>query len=359
MASRRSRGATSQGSSASTSISETLSRLGMTQEQFQAKQAELLTVLLQNQPFEPQNGNTTRPLPTLEISGSGAERSRSSSVSSSSSRSTSPAFPRTPSRSNPPEVVPLRPRDQMELILEAKNRRKERQRRGSTSRSREDERVFLTPGRGSEQSQAPQLPPETPHHYRYYSERVVGEASSSKRTLDNSAEAETPSRDRGRFKVPAPRYPKTPSRKKVAGGSSCPVTPRSSPPPMVNLVSSPGPMRSGPLDKAQLPFKLPPGPYSERKPDIPYAAIIGRAILASPNHALALQDIYEYITTVYPHYKRGEVTWMNSVRHALSTMAVFRKVARGRAEGKSLWAIYDCDLPCFQGGGSRSTFALI
>ena len=112
-------------------------------------------------------------------------------------------------------------------------------------------------------------------------------------------------------------------------------------------------MRPDTPDKNHLPFKLPPGPYSQSKPDIPYAAIIGRAILASPNHALALQDIYEYITTVYPYYKRGEVTWMNSVRHALSTMAVFRKVARGRAEGKSLWAIYDCDLPCFNGGGFK------
>ncbi len=107
----------------------------MTQEQFQAKQAELLTVLLQNQPFEPQNGNTTRPQPTLERSRSeqaSAGRSRSSSMSSSSSRAPSPAFPRTPSRSNHPELAPLRPRDQMELILEAKNRRKERQRRGSS-----------------------------------------------------------------------------------------------------------------------------------------------------------------------------------------------------------------------------------
>ncbi|RPD64441.1 hypothetical protein L226DRAFT_569877 [Lentinus tigrinus ALCF2SS1-7] len=356
MASRRGRGVSAQGSSASTSISETLSRLGMTHEQFQAKQAELLTVLLQNQPFVPQNGNVTRYLPMLESASSGhasAGRSRSSSVSSTSSRATSPAFPRTPSRSNHPELVTPRPRDQMELILEAKNRQKERQRRESTSRSREDERVLSTPSHSTEQPQTPNVPPETPHHYRYYSDRVVGEASSSKRTLDNPLEAETPSRDRGRFKVPAPRYPKTPSRKKVAGRSSCPVTPRSSPPPVVNLVSSPGPMPSDPPDGDHLPFKLPSGPYSQSKPDIPYAAIIGRAILASPNHALALQDIYEYITTVYPFYKRGEVTWMNSVRHALSTMAVFRKVARGRAEGKSLWAIYDCDLPCFDGGGFK------
>lgn len=151
--------------------------------------------------------------------------------------------------------------------------------------------------------------------------------------------------------MPAPRYPKTPSKKAVA--SSCPSTPRSSPPPVVNLVSSPGPMRPAPLEGDHLPFTLPPGPYSTVKPDLSYAAIIGRAILASPNHALALQDIYEYITTVFPHYQRGEPTWMNSVRHALSTMAVFRKVQRGRAEGKSLWAIYSCDIACFEGGGFK------
>lgn len=46
-----------------------------------------------------------------------------------------------------------------------------------------------------------------------------------------------------------PRYPKTPSKKKMSG-SSCPAMPRSSPPPEVNLVSSPGPMRPGPLEKA-------------------------------------------------------------------------------------------------------------
>ena len=110
-------------------------------------------------------------------------------------------------------------------------------------------------------------------------------------------------------------------------------------------------MQPNPPEEDHLPFILPPGPYSTVKPDLSYAAIIGRAILASPNHALALQDIYEYITTVFPHYKRGEPTWMNSVRHALSTMAVFRKVPRGRAEGKSLWAVHDCDIPCFEGGG--------
>ena len=104
-----------------------------------------------------------------------------------------------------------------------------------------------------------------------------------------------------------------------------------------------------------LPYTLPPGPYFKEKPDFSYAALIGQAILSSPEHRLTLQDIYEWITTVYPFYTRGEQTWMNSIRHSLSTMAVFRKITRGRNEGKSLWAILDCDIPCFANGGFRKS----
>ena len=119
------------------------------------------------------------------------------------------------------------------------------------------------------------------------------------------------------------------------------------------MVSSPGPMRSSPAPQAKeikLPYVLPPGPYSEDKPDCAYAGLIGQAILSSPEHRLTLQDIYEWITTVYPYYKRGEQTWMNSVRHCLSTMVVFRKVPRIRNEGKSLWAIYEEDVQAFANG---------
>ncbi|TBU30628.1 hypothetical protein BD311DRAFT_776632 [Dichomitus squalens] len=343
-------------SSHEVSVSETLSRLGMTREQFAAKQAELSSGLLCNQPFVPrpsaaaqQPSNGRHQLDSFD-----GGRSRSTSVSSSSSRNPSPAPPRTPARHDRPEGGPSRPRDQMEMILEEQYRKKVSRRRDSTSRSRDGERVFSTPSHAVDRPSSSNWPPVTPHHYRYYSERVVGEASASKHASDSSDVPETPSRnrERGRFKVPPPRYniPKTPSRHDV--GSSLPTTPRSSSPPVVNLVSSPGPMRPDPPEEEHLPFILPPGPYSTAKPELSYAAIIGRAILSSPGHALALQDIYEYITTVFPYYRRGEPTWMNSVRHALSTMAVFRK-ERGRAEGKSLWAVYDCDLPCFEGGGFK------
>jgi hypothetical protein len=136
-------------------------------------------------------------------------------------------------------------------------------------------------------------------------------------------------------------------------------TPSSSPArPIVNIVSSPGPMGPEPTEDEyeDLPFKLPPGPYSHSKPDLPYAALIGQAILASPEHRLTLQEIYDFITVVYPHFKRNEQTWMNSIRHVLSTTIVFRKVQRDRAAGRTLWAIFDQDLDCFVGGGFRKEF---
>ena len=124
---------------------------------------------------------------------------------------------------------------------------------------------------------------------------------------------------------------------------------------VVNLVSSPGPMGPDPRDNDydDLPYKLPPGPYLTTKPDLSYAALIGRAILSSPEHRLTLQEIYDWITIVYPYYKRGETTWMNSIRHVLSTTVVFRKVPRDRSVGRTLWAIYDEDSECFKDGGFK------
>lgn len=124
------------------------------------------------------------------------------------------------------------------------------------------------------------------------------------------------------------------------------------------MVSSPGPMGPAPEEDEydNLPFKLPPGPYSTAKPDLSYSALIGRAVLSSPGHKLTLQEIYEWITIVHPYYRRDEQTWMNSVRHVLSTTACFRKVPRERGEGKTQWAIWDRDLKCFENGGFDKRF---
>ncbi|KAH8103979.1 hypothetical protein BXZ70DRAFT_1052099 [Cristinia sonorae] len=296
-------------------------------------------------------------------------RSRTTSISNRPStllRDVSP--PVTPVKAEPVERGLPRQMDTMEMIMERKDRQKRRERRESASRSKDSRRVecpeITSPT-------TPQTTISTPHHYRYYSERVMEEASGSKTTPDpfvlSTAYMETPTRRTPRphtvFKAPQTpsRFPKTPTSRQAfthEPTSSRASSPMSSPARIVNLVSSPGPMR--PISQLEehpddLPYTLPDGPYSREKPEYSYAAIIGQAILSSPEHRLALQDIYEWITTVYPYYQRGEQTWMNSVRHALSTMAVFRKVPRTRMEGKSLWAIFEDDLPCFAGGGFRKS----
>lgn len=153
-----------------------------------------------------------------------------------------------------------------------------------------------------------------------------------------------------------------PSSSKAAASPLPPSSPLPTSSPMssparrvVNLVSSPGPMGPEPEETEydNLPYKLPPGPYLSTKPDLSYAALIGRAILSSPEHRLTLQEIYDWITIVYPYYKRGETTWMNSIRHVLSTTLVFRKVPRDRSVGRTLWAIYDDDMECFRDGGFK------
>ncbi|GBE86557.1 hypothetical protein SCP_0904360 [Sparassis crispa] len=260
--------------------------------------------------------------------------------------------------------------DTMEMVMERMSRK--RSRASSNAPSRDARRVPAPVSSAPSRSATPQPIPATPHHYRYYSERVVGEASltplspvtprQGRRTLRDPSQLVP--RDHLDFRVPEQHinYPKTPAGRHIYS-SSARRTPSlsSSPARIVNLVSSPGPMRPIPLaqdDKDDLPYVLPPGPYQTEKPDFSYAAMIGQAILSSPQHRLTLQDIYEWIATVYSHYKRGEQTWMNSVRHALSTMAVFRKVPRVRTEGKSLWAIWDDDLECFANGGFRKAFCV-
>ncbi|KLO08061.1 winged helix DNA-binding domain-containing protein, partial [Schizopora paradoxa] len=78
-----------------------------------------------------------------------------------------------------------------------------------------------------------------------------------------------------------------------------------------------------------LPFALPPGPYSSVKPDLSYAALIGRAILASPHHKLRLKDIYDYISICFPFYKREGHShgqkWMNAIRQNLTNTPQFYK----------------------------------
>ncbi|KAI0642163.1 hypothetical protein C8Q79DRAFT_984372 [Trametes meyenii] len=173
-------------------VRDALCRLGLTEEQFKAKQTEMMEVLLRNEPFVPKEApppNRAHSKPSLNFyekmtagSSRHGSRGRSSSVSSSSSSRGPSPTPRTPTRKDNGDAGQPRPRDQMELVIEQRNRVKEGKRRESTSRPREETRVPSTPTRDTARQAPTNYPPETPHHYRYYSERVIGEASSSRRS---------------------------------------------------------------------------------------------------------------------------------------------------------------------------------
>ncbi|KAJ3755168.1 hypothetical protein EV360DRAFT_50237 [Lentinula raphanica] len=244
-------------------------------------------------------------------------------------------------------------------------------------------------------------PPLTPQQSRYYREHTLSQSKTLPPWLINLQQivpkVESPAQTPDLSQHLAPQQPKpyyplpdlatlTALQTLQASASGPPVTPQlrrvqtlnevsersplppSSPSPdslqsspirpIVNLVSSPGPMGPPPEEEAygKLPYTLPPGPYSPNKPDLSYAALLGQAILSSSDHRLTLQEIYDWITIVYPFFKRGETTWMNSIRHVLSTTACFRKVTRDRALGRTQWAIWDEDLECFKGGGFRKQF---
>lgn len=117
------------------------------------------------------------------------------------------------------------------------------------------------------------------------------------------------------------------------------------------------------VDASDQPFVLPPGPYSLHKPSWSLGALIGQALNASHSGALAVNDIYTYVSTVYPYYDRRDPSWMNSIRHSLSVNDAFEYVfdvegnmrERAKCKGKpkarnGLWRVAPGHEACFAGG---------
>lgn len=101
------------------------------------------------------------------------------------------------------------------------------------------------------------------------------------------------------------------------------------------------------LDSGSLPvepparfYKLPAGwGQSKNKPQsVSYAGMIGQAILSSSDSRLSLNEIYNWIATVFPFFERGDRGWQNSIRHNLSLNKSFEKVERAaNVPGKGGW----------------------
>lgn len=124
-----------------------------------------------------------------------------------------------------------------------------------------------------------------------------------------------------------------------------------------------GPSSGTSISAMEAPYTLPPGPYFEERPVWSLAALIGQAISASFAGALPLNDIYTFISTIYPYFDRRDQAWMSSIRHSLSVNEAFERVydqdgtaaKKVKCKGKTrlkggFWRIRPGFEDCFAGG---------
>ncbi|CAF1008270.1 unnamed protein product, partial [Didymodactylos carnosus] len=92
----------------------------------------------------------------------------------------------------------------------------------------------------------------------------------------------------------------------------------------------------------------------KEKPNESYVALIARAILASPERRLLLNDIYDWIIEQYPYY--GKLTgkaWRNSIRHNLSLNECFVRLNKAENGRGCYWGIHPANVDTFEHGDFR------
>jgi len=73
----------------------------------------------------------------------------------------------------------------------------------------------------------------------------------------------------------------------------------------------------------------------DRKPPYSYANLIAMALNSQDSKKLSLREIYDWISTHFPFYKKGNGAWKNSIRHNLSLSKSFVRVPREKGnQGK-------------------------
>lgn len=73
-------------------------------------------------------------------------------------------------------------------------------------------------------------------------------------------------------------------------------------------------------------------PLSEKEPPYSYTGLAALAISAYPQRIATLNEIYSFIASTFPYYKRSQRAWKNSIRHCLQHTDCFKMVCDGRGK---------------------------
>ncbi|TDH00769.1 hypothetical protein EPR50_G00191830 [Perca flavescens] len=136
------------------------------------------------------------------------------------------------------------------------------------------------------------------------------------------------------------------------GGALPPSMSSISPPPygnMANMMSPAYGQACGVRSREPKPYRR---SYTHAKPPYSYISLITMAIQQSGSKMLTLNEIYQWITDLFPFYRQNQQRWQNSIRHSLSFNDCFIKVPRMPDKpGKgSFWALHPDSGNMFENG---------